>query len=115
MIVMLGNVLSKVTSDASVVPVIVSPAFPKRSSKSIVKGMSQSVSVQSVVYVALQADQAPTTLATFPKIVALTQVRFSLPVNVSVMIFPDNARDHDALFDCILTPDNIGLTPNEVK
>lgn len=115
LIVIVGKVLSKVTSERSVVPVTVSPALPNKSSKFIVNGIGPSASLPFVVYVAVHAAPAHTTLALFQNMVTLTHVKFSLPVNESVMMFPDKARDHDMLFDCIFTPDNIGFTPNEVK
>ena len=65
----------------------------------MVKFMNHSASLPLVVYVAVHTAHAHTTLALFQKIVALTPVRSSLPVKESVMILPDSARTHEALFD----------------
>jgi len=80
-----------------------------------VKGIGPSASLPSVTYVAARTAHAPTTLAAFPKIVAVTQVRSSLPVNERVIVLPTKARDHEALSDWIFTSVNVGFTPNEVK
>lgn len=98
-IMIVGNVLSKVTSEKSVVPDTTSHEFPKRSLKFMVNGIGPSVSVQLVIYMPLHKVPAPMAGTPVPKIVIKTQVKFSLPVNESVMILPDNARTHEALFD----------------
>lgn len=65
----------------------------------MVNGIGPSASVPLVIYVPLHTAPAPIAVTPVPNIVINTHVKLSLPVNESVIVFPDKARDHEALLD----------------
>jgi hypothetical protein len=74
-----------------------------------------SVSPPVSIYVAVRSVPVPATLAAFPAIVADTHVRFSLPVNETVIVSPIFAYPVFVFEEVIFTRFSIGLVQNEVK
>lgn len=69
--------------------IIVFPVFPYISSKSILNVTAHCVSLGRVMCVAVRSVHEPETGSLLPNIVTLIPVRFSLPVNESVIVSHD--------------------------
>ncbi len=110
-----GAVRSKVTADASVVAVTVVPALPVRSANEMLNATTPSESPAAMVVLAVHVLPAVlVTLAARPAIVALGAAIGSLAVSVSVTTSPTFAHAARALFDAIVTDENVGADLSKV-
>jgi hypothetical protein len=111
-----GFVLSKITCEPSVTEDTVIPVYPYISSKFILKFIIHSVNGGGIVFVMDRPIHDPKRLSMLLHfIVADIPVRFSLPVNDTVMVSPTFAHPLLAFEEVMWTSVSVGGIPNSVK